>query len=403
MSGILFLCHRFPFPPNKGDKIRSYHVLKALCQYGDVYLGALIDDPLDWQYVPKLSKQVKDICVVERRRVRKHWLKCLTGVIQGAPITNTLFFSPQLELWIDGLIQRNKISKIYIFSSAMAQYVLKYQNKLPIVTDFVDVDSAKWSQYAKRKWPPSSFIYQLEAKRLNAFENEVSRVSEASLLVSDMEANLFKKTVYHSNSVMSMPNGVDTNYFNPHANYSNPYQGTNKRLVFTGLMDYWPNVDAVTWFAKEIFPKIQAKYPEVEFIICGANPAKSIFKLTRRDIMVTGRVPDIRHYIAHADIIVAPLRIARGIQNKVLEALSMSKPIVASPAAIEGIACDGVKTIWVEDSVEAWVDRIQILLERPPQVIDSHAWVKQNYSWEASLNCLSHLFKQTPLEEVVGL
>lgn len=388
MSGILFLCHRFPYPPNKGDKIRSYHLLKLISQHEDVYLGTLIDDPMDWQFVPKMSKQVSDICVVERRRLRRHWMTVVKDIIKGKAITNSLFFSPQLQLWVDALVQSKKISRVFVFSSAMAQYVMKYHKSLDLYTDFVDVDSDKWAQYAKSKWLPANLVYKREAIKLKAYEQEVSKASKASLLVSPQEAALFRREVRDHDSVMSVQNGVQTKFFDPHHQYSNPYQGTMKRVIFTGLMNYWPNVDAVIWFAKEVLPRLSTP---VTFVICGANPSKAVFKLSADNVMITGRVPDIRPYLTYADAVVAPLRIARGIQNKVLEAMSMSKPIIASPAAVEGIHCSGVKDLWVEESVEAWVDRLEILLANPPLSVQSHSWVKQHYSWEASLKPLSQL------------
>ncbi len=401
MSGVLFLCHRFPFPPNKGDKIRSYHILKSIAKNHDVYLGTLIDDVHDWQHVPMMNRLVIDSCVVERRRVRKHWPACIKALLQGEPLSNALFYSKQLQMWIDGLINTGQIKQIYIFSSAMAQYVKNLRLDIPIFTDFVDVDSAKWAQYAQTQWVPLKWIYQLESMRLRAYEKEVAQCSKASIFVSDQEADLFKKiTMNHKNPIISIQNGVDTDFFNPHAQYSNPFQGTAKKIVFTGLMDYWPNIDAVTWFAKEIFPKVKANYKHVEFYICGANPSGAVFKLSQRDIFVTGRVPDIRPYLHHADIVVAPLRIARGIQNKVLEAMSMGKVIIASPAALEGIVDSHLDSLWEESSADAWVRRISNLLkDTRPQTLRSHEWIKQHYSWDHHLKAIEDLFQGLTMKD----
>lgn len=388
MSATLFLCHRLPYPPNKGDKIRSFHILKKLSQISQVYLGTLVDDPLDWNHVSGVNDYVVDSCIIERRSLKRHWPQCLSGMMQGKPLTNVLFYSPELKFWVDSLIKHKRIDKIYVFSSAMAQYVLEYADKIPIITDFVDVDSLKWAQYAQSKWFPLNMLYKLEASRLKHYEAEVANKSKASIFVSNQEVALFRKSYKDMTSkVISIQNGVDTSYFNPELKFANPYQGNKKRLLFTGLMDYWPNIDAVQWFVKEVFTKVSYIAPEVEFYICGANPTKAVFKLSRSNVIVTGRVPDMRPYLQHADIIVAPLRIARGIQNKVLEALSMSKLIVASPQALEGITCPRGDFIWEESDVQGWVNKIiELIQPENTAQANTHSWVKANYSWEAHLN-----------------
>lgn len=395
MSGVLFLCHRLPYPPNKGDKIRSYHILKKLSKEQDVYLGAFIDDPLDWTYVKHVRSLVKDICVVERRNVRHHWPNLITGIFQGKALSNVLYDSPQMKLWVDQLIASQVVSKAYVFSSTMAQYMLPHKGNIPWITDFVDVDSHKWTQYAHTMSFPMNMLYHLESRRLKIFESQVANVSETNIFVSHLEAQLFKQIIpLQTKPVVSIQNGVDTQFFNPHAYYSNPYQGDKIKIVFTGLMNYWPNVDAVKWFTKEVFQPLRGQFPNIEFYIVGANPNKSVFQLKGKGVQISGRVPDIRPYLQHADIVVAPLRIARGIQNKVLEAMSMNKVIVASFEALEGIPIPPHSPIWQESSPQAWLERLLKLCHReqvPNQ--ETHSWIEANFSWEAHLSQIDPFFK----------
>lgn len=394
-EGILFLCHRLPYPPNKGDKIRSYHILKKLAKDYDVYLGTLIDDPLDWVCVKHLQPLVKDMFVVERRSVKRHWGALTKGLILGESLSNVLYRSSAMSFWVDQLVLNQVVSKAYIFSSTMAQYVLKHENSMEWVTDFVDVDSHKWAQYAQNRSFPMSFLYQLESKRLQKFEGYVATRSQANIFVSDLEADLFKQTVSRTtNPVLSIRNGVDTQFFNPHVQYSNPYQGNKKKIIFTGLMDYWPNVDAVKWFTKEVFLPLRKKNTPLEFYIVGANPSKQVYLLKDMGVHITGRVPDIRPYLKHADIVVAPLRIARGMQNKVLEAMSMNKPIVASYEAMEGIPIPPKSPIWKESTAQGWQERVLNLCQQDKEgKLETHPWVKANFSWDAHLSQIDMLLK----------
>lgn len=394
MTGVLFLCHRIPYPPNKGDKIRSYHILKKLAEQYSVFVGTFIDDPLDWNYVAKVQELATDVCILERKSIQKIIFPAISTLFSKQPITNRLFFSLQMRLWVENLIHSKSISKIVVFSVNMAQYVLKYHATLPILTDFVDVDSEKWASYSKYRKLPFNLFFKLEAKRLAAYERIVAEHSTTNIFVSPQEVNLFKKLSPNvTKPIMSVSNGVDSQFFNPHLKYPNPYHGTKRRILFTGLMNYWPNIDAVVWFVKYVFNTLQ-RDSEIEFYIVGANPTKVIFQLSRKNVIVTGRVPDIRPYLKHADIIVAPLRIAQGLQNKVLEAMCMNKPIVASVQALEGIRLPKNGSIWVELTAHNWIKRIETMLYQSPMPPpDMHRWMADEYSWEKHLNQLSHLIE----------
>jgi sugar transferase (PEP-CTERM/EpsH1 system associated) len=239
-------------------------------------------------------------------------------------------------------VAARRIERALVFSSAMAQYVRRPpHDRLRRVMDFVDVDSAKWAMYADSKPWPLSWIYRRESRRLLAFERAVAREFAASVFVTTEEAALFLRLApdVPADRVIAVANGVDTDYFNPDRVYPNPYPAEERVLVFSGAMDYWANEDAVDWFARTVFSAIHRAAPDSRFYIVGARPTAAVRQLAALPgVHVTGTVPDVRPYIAHAGVSVAPLRIARGVQNKVLEAMAMSKPVLATAAALEGIA-----------------------------------------------------------------
>lgn len=364
MSELLFLAHRIPYPPNKGDKIRSWNILKFLTQHYRVHLGCFIDDPEDEKHRSTLEA-ICESCQFTRLNPSLAKLRSLGGLLSGSPLTLPYFWDRQLAKWTDALMRDRKIEHVFVFSSSMAQYAMgdEAANARRVV-DYVDVDSDKWRQYAAAKSWPAGWIYGRESRRLLSFEREVAAASDASLFVSEAEADLFKGLAPESAAkIGALNNGVDFEFFDPDQPYDRPFEGTDPTLVFTGAMDYWANVDAVVWFANEVFPGIRAKCPTAQFWIVGSRPSAQVTDLTALPgVYVTGSVPDIRPYIAHADIVVAPLRLARGIQNKVLEAMAMARPIIASPEALEGIHAEIGREILCADGAAAFVEQTVNLL-----------------------------------------
>ncbi len=335
-DSLLYLVHRIPYPPNKGDKIRSYHLLKHLARKYEVHLGAFVDDENDWQYEEELKKFCKSCCLVPMNPKRAK-IKSLSGLLKNEALTLPYYRSGKLDDWVKRTMDENRIGRIVVFSSAMAQYVEDVDAAR--IMDFVDVDSDKWSQYADAKSWPLNWLYRREGRLLLDYERKIAESFDASFFVSPHEAALFRNLAPAAkNRIHHYSNGVDAEYFSPARDYKNPYEEDEEVLVFTGAMDYWPNVDAVCWFAQDIFPKIRSQRPKARFFIVGSNPAKSVLQLKELPgIEVTGRVEDVRPYLAHAKLAVAPLRVARGVQNKVLEAMSMARHVIASRQAMEGI------------------------------------------------------------------
>lgn len=396
MKSILFLAHRIPYPPNKGDKIRSFHLLKQLSKSYEVYLGSFIDDPVDWVYVPEMEKYCKETCIVERSHGLKLLPRALKATWNKDPFSNPFYFHGQLHQWVKGILDAHLVDVILIFSSVMAQYVIHRPLKdVFLVTDFVDVDSQKWMAYSQNRIWPLRFLYKNEAKRLSSFEEKVAQLSDMNVFVSDQEAKLFKKVIPGVNKpIVSVKNGVDAHFFNPNLNYRNVFSHQNKdtkTIVFTGMMNYWPNIDAVQWFVKHVFAHVLERIQNVEFYIIGAKPTRSVFHLSQQHgVFVTGRVPDVRPYLAWSDLAVVPLRVARGIQNKVLEAMAMAIPIVASSQAMVGIGTQS-ENLWIEKDPRDWVDRIvEILQKKKVRAEDARHYVQTHFDWPVCLQPLEN-------------
>ena len=390
MDNLLLLVHRIPYPPNKGDKIRSYHLLKHLADHYRVHLATFVDDEDDWQHVPRLETLTASahFAPLHPKKARVRSLGALLG---NRSLSLDYYRDPGLRRWVDDTVQREGITRIVVFSSAMAQYAEAYPNATRVV-DFVDVDSDKWRQYAEKKSWPMSMLYAHEARQLLAYERRVARECDAALFVSGPEAELFRKLAPESAARTGhFSNGVDTVYFAPEGDYANPYaqHGQDPQaLVFTGAMDYWPNIDAVTWFAEEVLPAVRARHPQAVFYIVGARPASEVQQLAGLPgVVVTGTVPDVRPYVAHAALCVAPLRIARGIQNKVLEAMAMARTVVVSPQALEGIQAEPGRELLLAADAQAFIAAVNGALDQPDAAIGraARATVEHLYGWNSHL------------------
>ena len=407
MQDLLYLVHRIPYPPNKGDKIRSYHMLTFLRRRYRVHLGCFIDDANDRQHVARLEAMCASCCFILQRPMLAR-LRSLGALATGRAMSLPYYRSRVLQKWVDQLLVSGQIKQALAFSGPMAQYLhpLPEHVKLHRVIDFVDVDSEKWRQYGAMKCWPMAQLYRREARHLLAYEREVARQFDGVTFVSGAEAQLFLQRAQPAqpdqHKVTFFCNGVDVDFFSPHRVYPNPYAGAvaPKVLVFTGAMDYWPNVEAVQWFAARVLPTLLARFPMLEFHIVGARPSAKVIALAQFPaIKVSGSVPDIRPYLAHAMLAVAPLRIARGMQNKVLEAMSMEKTVVATPQALEGIgALPGTDIVVADDEDEFIAVLSRLLAAKADDRIGRAARqrVLQDYSWERNLMPLACVLNSVP-------
>jgi sugar transferase (PEP-CTERM/EpsH1 system associated) len=396
MPKLLYLVHRIPYPANKGDKIRSFNFLQALAQKYEIYLGCFIDDPDDQQYIEDLNRFcVESHCITLQAKTQK--LFSLRGLLSGEALSLPFYRHKKMQAWVDKTIQEHQISRVLIFSSPMAQYVEKYQ-ALHLVADFVDVDSDKWLQYAEKSQWPFSWIYQRESLKLLKFERHIAKLFNATILVSEHEAQHLQNLAPDAaDKIGFVNNGVDTQIFNPLLTFESPFATDEQTIVFTGAMDYWANVDAVQWFALQVLPLIKLKTPNIRFYIVGSKPTKTVLALAEKDssVIVTGRVEEIRSYMAYADVIVAPLRIARGIQNKVLEGMSMAKALVATSMAMEGIPGKPGLDVLIADEPEQFASAVMAVLQRTPVFAQCNRdYVQLDFSWEQTGQLLSDLLER---------
>ena len=395
---LLLLVHRMPYPPNKGDKIRSYHLLAHLAKRYKVHLGTFVDDPDDWQHADTVRRLCAQAYIAPLRPFSAK-LRSLRALAAGKPLTLDYYHDTGMRAWVEKTLAEHPASRVVVFSSAMAQYVESIEGTRRII-DFVDVDSDKWTQYADKKPWPLSWLYRREGRRLLRYEREIAQTFDASLFVSQAEADLFRERAPESvHRIGHFSNGVDTDYFSPERSYHNPYESDEAAIVFTGAMDYWPNVDAVQWFADTMLPAIRARNDKAVFYIVGARPSEQVRALAQLPgVKVTGTVPDVRPYIAHARVSVAPLRIARGIQNKVLEAMAMAKPVVVSAAALEGIDAEPGREILLAGHEQQFIDATAAMLSASLPEIGRAARRKvlARYGWTSNLEKLDLLLDAPP-------
>ncbi|MCW5626672.1 MAG: TIGR03087 family PEP-CTERM/XrtA system glycosyltransferase [Burkholderiales bacterium] len=386
MTELLFLSHRIPYPPNKGDKIRSYHLLKHLARHHTVHLGTFVDDDDDWRHRETVERLCGECCLRPLAR-RSATLRSLGGLLTGQALSLPFYADAELHRWVRQLAESRPLAGVVVYSSAMAQYAEGLSTRR--VADFVDVDSDKWRQYADKTSGPKRWIYRREANRLARWEARIAADFDATFLVSAAEATLMRRIApAAAKRIHHFDNGVDAEYFSPERDYENPFPPGEMSIVFTGAMDYWPNVDAVTWMVNEVLPGIRARHPEAVFTIVGSRPTDAVRALaTQAGVRVTGSVPDVRPFLAHADVAVAPLRIARGVQNKVLEAMAMARSVVVTPQALEGIDATAPHEVRVAASASAFGVAVTDLLDTPAPAlgIAARRRIVDRYHWDACL------------------
>lgn len=391
---ILYLCHRIPYPPNKGDKIRAFHQIRHLSREHTVHLACLVDRKEDLQHLQSLKKYCASVEAVYRPKWTGRFLAAM-ALFTNTPLSVAAFYSRELQQKVNKRLSSATIDRILVFSSAMAEYV-KHVSHIPKIMDFVDVDSEKWRTYADNQRVPLSWLYALEADRLARYEDVVAGTFEHSILVSELEAGLLLQRV-HDRRIAVISNGVDLDYFHPPAASQ---QLAGGRIVFTGEMDYFPNIDAVKHFCDDILPLVRQEAPDARFYIVGRNPTREVLALGRvQNVTVTGSVPDVRPYLQSATVSVAPLRIARGVQNKVLEAMAMGVPVVGTTKAFQGIQATEGDGIRCADEPALFAKEIAILLkdpdERQRRAIQARKFVERVHRWETQFAALEEILAGT--------
>tara|TARA_R110002072_G_scaffold81181_16_gene186138 strand:+ start:3348 stop:4574 length:1227 start_codon:yes stop_codon:yes gene_type:complete len=343
MGEILFLCHRVPFPPDRGDKIRSHHLLKGLAKLAPVHVGTFAENAQDRAQDPALAQLAASHLLVDRdMSLPKAGLRALAS---GRPVSLPAFADRRLSRWVAQTLAGRDIDTVVIFSGQMGQYIPEgFTGR--VVVDLCDVDSAKFETYAAEAGFPKSWLMAREARLLALEEARIARRADCTLLISDNERALFRSRLPAGADcdVRALGNGIDAAFFDPVATLEHPdlTATPGPHFVFTGQMDYPPNIAAVERFARAILPRLRETV-EARFQIVGRAPTAEVTRLgDEPGVTVWGEVPDVRPFLAAASAVVAPLTLARGVQNKVLEAMAMARPVLLSSEAATGIeARDG--------------------------------------------------------------
>lgn len=393
---LLFLSQRVPFPPNRGDKICTWQLVDRFRRNYEVTVIAFSHDEEDRKAAQELRGMgVHTIDIPLNLRMAK--IKSLPLLLTKTPLTLGVFGSKQLQAEVDKRIAETDFA--YAFSSSMGAFLLPHN--VPWIMHFAELDSDKWRQYIKRTRWPMSWVYKREWKRLLEFEKEIAANTVTNVFCTPLEEEIFQDQIPgHPSTVIR--NGVDLEFFSPVRNAPEP-----GHLVFTGVMDYLPNIDGCRWFVEEILPIVRQSVPETTFSIVGSRPTPEVEKLAEHDgVTVTGFVDDTRDWLCRANIAIAPLRIARGIQNKVLEALAMGLPVVGTTSATQGVEGTPEQDYLVRDDADAFAQAVVNLLN-DAQLADTLAktgrqMVEERYAWGATLAALDGMIEGPDAEDPEG-
>lgn len=402
MGNLLYLVHRLPYPPNKGDKVRSYHLLRHLQKNHRVFLGTFVDSVEDRPFVPEVRRLCPD-SHIEPMYPLGTFVRRVTGMLFGKSLTVATFTSRRMQEWVDRVLEQYPIDACIVVSSSMAIYLADKPEARPLLMDVVDVDSAKWGRFALvRPWP-MSWIFAREARLLRRHEIAMARLSMGSFFVTDRESALFQKMAPDvAAKVQTMGNGVDGAYFAPQPASDSPFAQGERTVVFVGTMDYWPNVDAASWFARQVLPLLRNDWPDLVFHVVGRSPSAAVRALRSREVKVSGEVPDVRPFLRHADVVVAPMRVSPGLPNKILEAMSCGQPVVISKECAEVLCAGEDAGLLSADLATDFVQQINRLLSskdfKASMGKRARNFVAENFRWDEQMAILDR-YLPAPLVE----
>ena len=390
---VLYLTHRTPYPPDKGDRIRTYHLLRQMATRGRVWLGCLADEPVPPESLAALNALCARVAAVPVGR-RSRWAKAAWSLATGASLSEGLFASAELRRVLRRWAGEVKFDAVVASSSALVPYLrAPALRDTPAVVDLIDVDSQKWLDFAAASRPPKRWLYRLEAARVRKVETALADRVRAASVVSRAEADVYDSFT-HVGAATVATNGVDLDYFAPIPDgRAESGRSPDQALAFVGALDYLPNEDAAVWFARAVWPAVRERFPAAEFRVIGRNPTPAVRALAAvPGVDLVGQVPDVRPVVATASVVVVPLRLARGVQNKVLEAMAMGKALVAAPPALAALQTVPGVHLLSASTPQEWVDAVCGLLADPLKRqqlgVAARQYVERHHHWERCLQPL---------------
>ena len=391
---VLYITHRVPWPPDRGDRIRTWNVLRYLSTRANVDLACLADEPVSDETMSELQRVTRRLAVIPHSG-KSRYITGLFSLLTGNTVTEGLFDSSSLRTVLEDWSESEEYDAVMASSSGIAGYLKReYLTRPAQWVDLIDVDSQKWFDYSKAARFPMSLIYKLEGKRLRAVEKRLAKRCDQLLVVSEAERDLFR-TFCQTDKIKAVGNGVDSIYFAPSTNV----QVDECSCVFVGVMNYKPNADAAIWFVRNVWSQIRGRYPNAVFRIVGKSPTAEVRALAAvPGVEVTGSVPDVRPWLHRSTCAVVPLHIARGIQNKVLEAMACGRPVICSPAPLKGLAAEPGLHLLQADVASEWVESVsRVFADRNLQQelgMAGAAFVQLHHSWDHCLSPLDRMLER---------
>jgi polysaccharide biosynthesis protein PslH len=383
---ILFLCHRYPYPPNRGGKIRPFQMIRHLSQNHSVVVASLAHTEQELLEGSDLAKHC-ELAIGAVLPDRTRWSQAVQALATSEPSSLAYFRSKQLQRKVSETWAKRKFDAIWVHCAFAAQYALTLQGPARRILDFGDIDSGKWQEYSEIRRFPLTLGYALEARKLRAFEIAAAKKFDRITVTAPGERETFEG-MNPGMPCTVIPNGVDTDYF-----HSKLSIRTSRVLVFLGRMDYFPNIQGISQFAKTIFPLIRRDVPDVTLQIVGANPTNEVRSLGNiPGVSVTGFVKDVRPFLDGAAVALAPLLIARGTQNKILECMACGVPVVSTPQAAKGVQATPGEHLLVGEGADAFAQAVLDLLKHPERGLAlstaARAQVERVHSWPMSMKIL---------------
>jgi len=359
---ILVLTHRLPYAPNRGDRLRAYHMIHELREHAEIDLVSLVHDDEEASHVDEVRAFVSSVTALPVTTWRSR-AKAVRALVTRTPLTHALLDAAGIGAVLKNIVETRPPDVVFAYCSGMARFALQPPlDHLPFVLDFVDVDSQKWRDMAKASRGPKSWIYAREAVTLGAFEARAAGLAVTSLVVNEREAEI-ARALAPGAAIQVMPNGVELERLRPiHPPTANP------RVVFCGVMSYAPNAEGMTWFVEKVWPLVRANRADATLAVVGPDPSPAFRALCGHDpsITVAGRVPDVREWLRESAIGIAPLHVARGVQNKALEAIAAGLPVVITEAVAGGLPLEAAYASRVANTPSQFAGHVLSLLAQSP-------------------------------------